>query len=494
MNKVKMHFLAFTAFLSSICLMQCQKVEETLPNDASLNNIRSEIQELVSTNTVASLSVGVYQRGEVIWKESFGWADKENKIESTTNTVYALGSLSKSITGTLTHILADKKVLSLNDRVGIASSSGLENFPSVKQLLQMEGGISHQYKYYNSYSLDSIAKDFKDFGFVAFEPGSVYHYSNLSYGLIDKYITKMSGKPMHEILYGEMLLPLNMTMTYGDKMLIPSDAEIAKGYFDDGSLVPSNRFEPRGGGGFYSSVTDLLEYGKYHIYNEDTDEKQLMNENLFNSMHSTSLDQKNKFYCNGWANLPLSPERNLLLSNGAIAGAATSLIVIPEDDLVIVCLSNTSVGNSTMDDIAFKIAGALIKNFTSQLEKTMKLVEHAFEPIEYIATPQEIGTWQGSIYLDSDTIPITISISKDEIFKVRISDGAGIRIEEIYREQGLVSANLKGINSIGNKILSNYYMTFRLQFSDQKGNGVLFLNSKEDLPSGLPYWVFLTKK
>ena len=319
----------------------CSSPEKQNLLDRKLEVIRADIKNRTNNNEIASLSVGVYYRGEDIWKESFGWEDKENGISADINTIYALGSLSKSITGTLVNILSSNGTISLESEVPITSNIGLVKKPTVLQLLRMEGGISHQYKYYKDFDINMIEQDFNDYGFVAFEPGSVHHYSNLSYGLLDQFISVKTGLPTPQVLQDKLFTPLGMMNSFGDKSLIPIGSSLAKGYFDNGELVEPNRFEPRGGAGYYSSVNDLLEYGKFHIYNVDNDSAPVMDEDDFQLMHRTSNEQKNKYYASGWANLPLSVGRNVYLSNGAIAGAATSMIVIPQDELIVVCLSNT---------------------------------------------------------------------------------------------------------------------------------------------------------
>ena len=152
-----------------------------------------------------------------------------------------------------------------------------------------------------------------------------------------------------------------------------------------------------------------------------------------------------------------------------------------------------SVGNSYVDDIVFEIAGAILPDFRSQLNSLFEEVGPQFEPIEFVAEDREIGKWFCTIEMGNGPIALELEITSSNKIILSINEFNKIELLEISREQGLVIASISGIESIDDMNLDDYYMSLRLQFSEEEGNGVLFINSKEDLPSGLPYWVHLTK-
>ena len=86
-------------------------------NQLRLKALRETIIEKVKQGEVASLSIAVAQKGEVIWEESFGWADKGRKIKATPSTVYPVASLSKSITATGVFLMASQHKVNLEDAV-----------------------------------------------------------------------------------------------------------------------------------------------------------------------------------------------------------------------------------------------------------------------------------------------------------------------------------------------------------------------------------------
>ena len=53
----------------------------------------------------------------------------------------------------------------------------------ISHLLNMEGGIAHQFEYFyddGKEEIPSLKEQIRRYGFVAFPPGRVHHYSNLS--------------------------------------------------------------------------------------------------------------------------------------------------------------------------------------------------------------------------------------------------------------------------------------------------------------------------
>lgn len=62
--------------------------------------IESAISKFIANDKTPGLSVAVVENGEFVWSEGFGMADLENSVPATSQTVYRIGSISKSITAT----------------------------------------------------------------------------------------------------------------------------------------------------------------------------------------------------------------------------------------------------------------------------------------------------------------------------------------------------------------------------------------------------------
>ncbi len=71
--------------------------------------VRATILEVLQKSGVPSISIAAAEDGRIVWEESFGFADKEKKIEATPESMYSLASISKAFTGTGLMVLAEKK-------------------------------------------------------------------------------------------------------------------------------------------------------------------------------------------------------------------------------------------------------------------------------------------------------------------------------------------------------------------------------------------------
>ena len=81
------------------------------------SQIKNLMIQQVDSNHVPSISIAVINKGKVVWEDSYGYADKENKIVSTIYTNYYLASVTKAITATAILQLAEKRKIDLNKSV-----------------------------------------------------------------------------------------------------------------------------------------------------------------------------------------------------------------------------------------------------------------------------------------------------------------------------------------------------------------------------------------
>lgn len=129
-------------------------ISATGQSKAEFKELRNELESRVKNKELPSISVGVTRGGKLLWKESFGFADLEKGIAATSDTIYALGSLSKSITGTAVFKLVETRKIDLDRPISdylrsmdIEYKAGDPKGYKVFHLLNMGAGIPHSYRY-----------------------------------------------------------------------------------------------------------------------------------------------------------------------------------------------------------------------------------------------------------------------------------------------------------------------------------------------------------
>jgi CubicO group peptidase (beta-lactamase class C family) len=112
-QRFKTKFAAFI-LLGSLTTPLFAQAQSNRPEKPDFSKVCKLIQEQLVTTSIPSISVAVVRRGEIIWEEGFGFADRESHIPATEHTMYYLASVSKTITATALMVLSERKRIDLD--------------------------------------------------------------------------------------------------------------------------------------------------------------------------------------------------------------------------------------------------------------------------------------------------------------------------------------------------------------------------------------------
>ena len=182
---------------------------------------------------VPGVAVAIVDRGGVAFSAGYGWADLENRIPMTPDTVTNIASISKTFTNAAVLQLVEQGQLGLDDDV-----SQLLPFPvrhpeypevsiTVRQLLTHTSGIEDGDAYDESYACGDPTVSLADWirgylvpggefysaaqNFLPTAPGEAYSYSNVGFGLAGYLVEVASGMPFAEYVESNLFEPLGMT-------------------------------------------------------------------------------------------------------------------------------------------------------------------------------------------------------------------------------------------------------------------------------------------
>jgi D-alanyl-D-alanine carboxypeptidase len=304
--------------------------------------------EGIDQQKVASYAVAVVKDGRLILARGYGFADLENSVPATAETVYRLGSITKQFTALAILQLAEQGKLSVDDEL----TKFLPDYPTgarkvtVQQLLNHTSGIKSYTNQRNfmklarqDHSHEELLAFFKDEPFE-FEPGVKWRYNNSGYYLLGMIIEKASGKSYADYLHEHIFQPLGMSATrYGN--LRPIIARRAAGYtLDDGELVnddPLSMTAPGAAGALVSNVLDLI---KWH---QALEAGQLLSAKSYEAMYQATklADGTTQPYGYGWGLSDVAGHRKIS-HGGGINGFSTMIARYPQDRLAVIVLSNTA--------------------------------------------------------------------------------------------------------------------------------------------------------
>jgi CubicO group peptidase (beta-lactamase class C family) len=276
----------------------------------------------------------VVKGDQVLLAEGFGFADRENNVLNTADTVFSLASVTKQFTAVAAMILHDQEKLDIDATV----DTYLPDYPegnkfTVRQLLNHSSGLPNFWDHVDAINfqqpatLDELISTFRNQP-LAYEPGSTFIYNNAGYYLAGKIIEEVSGREYGDFLKEHILQPLGMQNTYFGAAELPLNT--ATGYI--GRSIPENVIDatiPHAAGGIKSSVNDMFKWQQALLG------KKLLSEE---SWREVTTDY-GYGYGLGWSITALSDEA-LLEHNGSLPGFSTFIWLRPTSQMAIVMLSN----------------------------------------------------------------------------------------------------------------------------------------------------------
>jgi CubicO group peptidase (beta-lactamase class C family) len=221
------------------------------------------VRLVMRTQHVAGLSIGIVHRGEIAYERGYGWSDLGKRSPARVQTIYRIGSLTKSFTAAAILTLVREHRVSLDDPV----SQLVPSFPwrgeiTVNDLLTHRSGIPSYSDIdaldrHRSYTPEQLVAAVASQPLL-FEPGELWSYSNTNYVLLGTIVERRTGMPYQTYLQNAVLDALRLQHTkYGDQ------AGEARGYARDilnMPVAPSSTSFAYAAAGLSSNVPDLLRW------------------------------------------------------------------------------------------------------------------------------------------------------------------------------------------------------------------------------------------
>lgn len=222
-------------------------------------------------------AVLIIKGDKTLFSKSYGLADLETGEKITGNTLFNLGSVSKTFVSNGILILHENGMLSVNDDIGryFPGFINKEIAGSVKivNLLSHTSGLPDNRNIDENSDFFLTAKDEENFAPVMqaeklnFLPGERFEYSNPAFNGLALIIEQVSGQKWQQFIADSIFKPAGMstsTITDGPH----PESGVAHGYdYAYGKYIESDygefpTFPAAGNGGVWSSVNELIMYEK----------------------------------------------------------------------------------------------------------------------------------------------------------------------------------------------------------------------------------------
>jgi CubicO group peptidase (beta-lactamase class C family) len=181
----------------------------------------------------------VAEKGKIIFKKSFGYADFKNKKPLNDDSVFNIASVSKQFTAATVMLLVERGLLKLDDSL----SKYFPEIPyegiTIRQMLTHTSSLPEQnelmFKYWNSdapiTNRDMVEYLIKYKPAAIFKPGESFKYCNTNYSLLAMIVEKVASEKFQDFVTKNICEPLEMkhtrflNQTAGNYKTIPNQTE-----------------------------------------------------------------------------------------------------------------------------------------------------------------------------------------------------------------------------------------------------------------------------
>ena len=313
------------------------------------------LEELKSSNTPGA-AVAIVSGDHVVFAKGFGVASIETGAAVTADTLFQIGSMTKTFTATALTALANEGKVRLDRPIGEYVSGLSPKLARVTagQLLSHTAGLidePDEWGLHDDAALAAYTKSWTD-DYCLFEPGQVFSYSNSGMALAGLVMQEAGGKPYADQLSERLFSPLGMirttfrptvAMTYplavGHRPGPDKRPAVVRPMADDARLWPA--------GTMYSSVNDLARFAIAFLNDGRIDGKQVISPSVIADMsapHGDVLSFADETHY-GYG-LFMNRQRGVrqIWHDGTMPGFLAGLRMIPEHRVAVMTLANTEFG------------------------------------------------------------------------------------------------------------------------------------------------------
>ncbi|MEJ8545665.1 serine hydrolase domain-containing protein [Brevibacillus borstelensis] len=405
----------------------------------------SYAEKLKEELKVPGVAVGLSQDGELLYCKEFGYRDAEEQQEITMDTVFGIGSVTKSFTCVAIMKLQEEGKLSVHDPVikylpefrmphgqytdqvtihhFMTHTAGLPPLPSLyaamKRSIEQDPNVkgTEQVKkiedlpYIDTYSelMDFIAA--QDVALLG-PPGTQFSYSNDSYALLGAIIERVSGTSYEQYVTEHILEPAGMNRTVYTAGELDQMDDVAKIYKrnpenpDEVFAAPHWWAAPAmtAAGFLKSTIRDLLRYTEIFRTGGMTGGVRILEEESVKQMTALhAVVDADKYYGYGLMITPGCFGGTLVEHGGSIKGVSAQIFTVPQTGICGAILNN-------VDGVpARELMNGSLNTMNSRPADEL-LFDYEEEPVE----AEELADYYG-VYQSGEGVQVTVGMVEGQL-------------------------------------------------------------------------------
>ena len=295
-------------------------------NEQQLDSLADIMQQAVDQQAIAGCSFLLVHRGEVVFREAFGFADIESERAFTTNGLVPIASVSKPVLASVVMALVDQGKLTLDDPVEkylpefkdmkVKGGEPLTRWMTIRHLLSHTAGFWGN-KGISAEKLDLIRNFQRPLGEAVsrmatyeleYQPGTKFVYSGSGFCVAGRIAEVVRGQSLEEIAQEVLFRPLNLSHT----TYLPSKEireTLPTAYSRQSGGVLERQPSRTGGellfilpgGSLFTTLDELAAFGVMHLEDGMCHEKQILSKKSIDEMRRfQSRQTATRRYGLGW--------------------------------------------------------------------------------------------------------------------------------------------------------------------------------------------------
>lgn len=327
--------------------------------DRRFSRVCAEARRQMKKFYVPGMALGFLYKGKEYYS-GLGVASVETKLPVGPDTLFQIGSISKTFLAQAAVMLSEKGKLDLDKPIRAylpefrLKDAAVARKVTMRHLLTHTGGWFGDY--FNDFGSgdDALKRMVEEVGRLPqITPfGKIWSYNNAGFYVAGRVLEKAAGKPFEKIVHELIFKPLGM----GNSFFFAEDA-ISRSFAVGHKRVKGKTRIARPwaigraahpAGGIVCSARDLMKYARFHLGDGCLPGgKRLVSARGMKALHTPLVHATGaKSVALSWFVTPLGKDMNVISHGGGTNGQQTSLAIVPERKYVSIIFTNSGRGSA----------------------------------------------------------------------------------------------------------------------------------------------------
>lgn len=352
--------------------------------------VKTRVAEILNRWPAGGLALGVVRNGSLDWFHGHGLADIASKTPVTEDTVFRIGSISKTFTAVAVMQLSEQGLVDLDAPAAyylrayrlipakarfrpptlrhlLTHTSGIGELQGLRDLLRPTLGSEVK-----TSPAPSLAEYYRNGLRVQVEPGTRFAYTDHGFATLSQIVEDVSGEPFAHYLREHVFKPLGMESTDVDRERVRGN--LATGYvFRSGGLkaVRDREYALAGAGAVYSSTRDMAGYMAALLGGGANEHGSVLERDTLAAMFEPHYQPDPRIPGIGLSFFRVEADAHRMVEYGGILpGFSSQMFLAPDDGIGVLAFAN--VGSPAPLWLPFEL-GALLGRLIGAPEDAVRI-------------------------------------------------------------------------------------------------------------------------